>query len=179
MAKVAGALIWRARHEDARLLATRSATHGFAAIWTTQRRTSPCAAATVYVYEAPVRLWHWVNALAIVVLIVTGYLIASPPAVVAGRGERAFPDGLHPLRPFRRRPGAGGRLCSRASTGPSSATTMRGRSSTCRSGSQVGSGRACCMKSAGTPSSESEPKKYVGHNPLAQIVDVLVLHAAA
>lgn len=28
--------------------------------------------ASVYVYEAPVRIWHWTNALAIVVLIVTG-----------------------------------------------------------------------------------------------------------
>lgn len=34
---------------------------------------------SVYVYEAPVRLWHWINALAIMVLIVTGYLIGSPP----------------------------------------------------------------------------------------------------
>ena len=34
---------------------------------------------SVYVYEAPVRLWHWVNAAAILVLCVTGYLIGSPP----------------------------------------------------------------------------------------------------
>ncbi|KFI26164.1 Ni/Fe-hydrogenase, b-type cytochrome subunit [Paenirhodobacter enshiensis] len=34
---------------------------------------------SVYVYEAPVRLWHWVNALSITVLCVTGYFIASPP----------------------------------------------------------------------------------------------------
>jgi Ni/Fe-hydrogenase 1 B-type cytochrome subunit len=33
---------------------------------------------SVYVYEAPVRLWHWVNALAIVVLGLTGYFIGSP-----------------------------------------------------------------------------------------------------
>jgi Ni/Fe-hydrogenase 1 B-type cytochrome subunit len=37
---------------------------------------------SVYVYEAPVRLWHWINALAIVVLCVTGYLIGSPPPSV-------------------------------------------------------------------------------------------------
>lgn len=37
-----------------------------------RRRTS------VYVYEAPVRIWHWVNAFVITVLVVTGYLIASP-----------------------------------------------------------------------------------------------------
>lgn len=34
---------------------------------------------SVYVYEAPVRLWHWTNALCIMVLIVTGYFIGSPP----------------------------------------------------------------------------------------------------
>ncbi|MEX5726955.1 Ni/Fe-hydrogenase 1 B-type cytochrome subunit [Rhodovulum iodosum] len=38
--------------------------------------------AAVYVYEVPVRVWHWVNALAITVLIVTGYLIGSPPPTV-------------------------------------------------------------------------------------------------
>lgn len=39
----------------------------------------------VYVYELPVRVWHTVNGLAILVLIVTGFLIAWPPA--AGGGE--------------------------------------------------------------------------------------------
>ncbi len=34
---------------------------------------------SVYVYEVPVRLWHWINALAIVVLCITGYFIGSPP----------------------------------------------------------------------------------------------------
>ena len=34
---------------------------------------------SVYVYEAPVRLWHWTNAAMILILIVTGYLIGSPP----------------------------------------------------------------------------------------------------
>ena len=57
----------------------------------------------IYVYEWPVRLWHWVNAAAILVLAVTGYFIASPLALAAGRGERPFPDGLYPLRPFHRR----------------------------------------------------------------------------
>jgi Ni/Fe-hydrogenase 1 B-type cytochrome subunit len=38
-----------------------------------RRRTS------VYVYEAPVRLWHWINAAAITVLCITGYFIAHPP----------------------------------------------------------------------------------------------------
>ena len=34
---------------------------------------------SVYVYEAPVRIWHWINAAAILVLCVTGYLIGAPP----------------------------------------------------------------------------------------------------
>ena len=38
----------------------------------------------VYVYEAPIRIWHWVNALAITVLCVTGYFIGSPLPTVAG-----------------------------------------------------------------------------------------------
>lgn len=33
---------------------------------------------SVYVYEWPVRLWHWVNAACILVLCVTGWFIASP-----------------------------------------------------------------------------------------------------
>jgi Ni/Fe-hydrogenase 1 B-type cytochrome subunit len=48
---------------------------------------------TVYVYQAPVRLWHWVNALAMVTLFVTGYLIASPPASVTGDASAHFQMG--------------------------------------------------------------------------------------
>ena len=45
----------------------------------------------VYVYEGPVRLWHWVNALCIVVLAVTGYLIASPlPSMGSGEASEHF-----------------------------------------------------------------------------------------
>lgn len=34
---------------------------------------------SVYVYEVPVRLWHWINAAAILVLCATGWFIGSPP----------------------------------------------------------------------------------------------------
>ncbi len=44
----------------------------------------------VYVYEAPLRLWHWVNAICIVLLCVTGYLIASPPPSVYGEASDHF-----------------------------------------------------------------------------------------
>ena len=48
---------------------------------------------TVYVYQAPVRLWHWINALAMVTLFVTGYLIASPPPGLTGEASAHFQMG--------------------------------------------------------------------------------------
>ncbi len=42
---------------------------------------------SVYVYEAPVRIWHWVNALVIIVLMITGYFIGSPPPTMGAQGE--------------------------------------------------------------------------------------------
>lgn len=44
----------------------------------------------VYVYEAPVRIWHWINALAIVVLGVTGYFIGKPLPTVAGEASANY-----------------------------------------------------------------------------------------
>ena len=38
---------------------------------------------SVYVYEAPVRIWHWINALAITVLAVTGYFIPESVTPIA------------------------------------------------------------------------------------------------
>lgn len=45
---------------------------------------------SVYVYEAPVRLWHWVNALAITVLCITGYFIASPLPTMPGEASSNY-----------------------------------------------------------------------------------------
>ncbi|MEQ8825402.1 MAG: Ni/Fe-hydrogenase, b-type cytochrome subunit [Filomicrobium sp.] len=44
----------------------------------------------VYVYEAPVRIWHWVNALCILALCITGYLIGVPPPSVGGEASESF-----------------------------------------------------------------------------------------
>lgn len=52
---------------------------------TTARRES-----SVYVYQSAVRLWHWANAFAILVLCVTGYLIGSPPPSVGGEASFSF-----------------------------------------------------------------------------------------
>ncbi len=44
----------------------------------------------VYVYEAPVRLWHWVMALCMVVLAGTGYLIGSPLPAIGGEAVHSY-----------------------------------------------------------------------------------------
>lgn len=45
---------------------------------------------SVYVYEVPTRIWHWVNALSITVLAITGYLIASPLPTPAGEASAHY-----------------------------------------------------------------------------------------
>ncbi|MCH4093035.1 MAG: Ni/Fe-hydrogenase, b-type cytochrome subunit [Acetobacter peroxydans] len=47
----------------------------------------------IYVYEAPVRLWHWLTAASIVVLAITGYLIGSPPSTLSGEASSHFQMG--------------------------------------------------------------------------------------
>lgn len=44
----------------------------------------------VYVYEMPVRLWHWVNAPAIVVLAISGYFIGTGVPTMPGEGSGKF-----------------------------------------------------------------------------------------
>lgn len=44
----------------------------------------------VYVYEAPVRLWHWINAFAILVLGVTGYFIGAAVPAMPGEASDNF-----------------------------------------------------------------------------------------
>jgi Ni/Fe-hydrogenase 1 B-type cytochrome subunit len=47
-------------------------------------------AGPVYVYDAAVRLWHWVTVLCILVLSVTGYFIGSPPPSLGGEAAEHF-----------------------------------------------------------------------------------------
>lgn len=46
---------------------------------------------SVYVYEAPVRLWHWINAACIFVLVFTGWFIGNPfPSMQIGEATHQF-----------------------------------------------------------------------------------------
>jgi Ni/Fe-hydrogenase 1 B-type cytochrome subunit len=44
----------------------------------------------IYVFNLPVRIWHWLHALSIGVLIVTGYLVANPLASISGEASDHF-----------------------------------------------------------------------------------------
>ncbi len=54
------------------------------------KATAAHAEPAVYVYEAPLRLWHWINALSIGVLALTGWLIGSPPPTMPGEASDHF-----------------------------------------------------------------------------------------
>jgi Ni/Fe-hydrogenase 1 B-type cytochrome subunit len=45
---------------------------------------------STYVYEAPVRLWHWITAFCICALVPTGYLIGAPPPSIGGEATNSF-----------------------------------------------------------------------------------------
>jgi Ni/Fe-hydrogenase 1 B-type cytochrome subunit len=45
---------------------------------------------SVYVYEAPVRIWHWITVLAITVMAVTGYFIGQPLPTMPGEASDHF-----------------------------------------------------------------------------------------
>jgi Ni/Fe-hydrogenase 1 B-type cytochrome subunit len=50
----------------------------------------PTTVRRVYVWQLPVRVWHWVDAAAIVALAVTGWFVASPPPSVPGEASGSF-----------------------------------------------------------------------------------------
>ena len=56
-----------------------------------RRRGVPTTKRTaVYVYQAPLRAWHWVNALSITVLAITGWFIANPLPSMPGEASDHF-----------------------------------------------------------------------------------------
>ena len=44
----------------------------------------------IYVFNAGVRAWHWIHALAIIVLATTGYFIANPLPSMSGEASDYF-----------------------------------------------------------------------------------------
>ncbi len=56
-----------------------------------------------YVFEAPVRIWHWLTVLCMAVLMVTGYFIGKPLPSVSGEATYLFLHGLYQVDSLQRR----------------------------------------------------------------------------
>jgi len=122
--------------------------------------------ASVYVYEAPVRVWHWLNAAAITVLIVTGYLIGSPPPTVElGEATNQFVFGYIRFAHF-----AAGMILTVAFLGRIYFAFIGNRHSRQLFYLPVWRLRwwkELLFEARWYAFLEKEPKKYIGHNPLA------------
>ena len=123
---------------------------------------------SIYVYEAPVRLWHWVNALCIVVLAVTGYFIGAPLPSVPGEASDAFLMGYIRFVHF-----AAGYVLAVAFLGRIYWAFVGNRHA--RQLFSLPFWRRAFWSELFYELRwyffiEKEPKKYVGHNPLAHFV---------
>lgn len=123
---------------------------------------------TVYVYEAPVRFWHWVNALCITLLFATGYFIASPLPSVTGEASSHFMMGYVRFAHF-----AAGQILAVA-------FLLRvywafAGSAHCQQIFYVPFWRGVYWSEVLHEAKwylflARQPKKYLGHNPLAQLM---------
>jgi Ni/Fe-hydrogenase 1 B-type cytochrome subunit len=129
---------------------------------------------SVYVYEAPVRLWHWVNALSITLLAITGYLIANPLPSVPGEASGSYLMGMirfiHFVAAYVFTVGFIGRIYW-AIVGNEHARQLfslplfKNR----------GYWKEVLYEIRWYAFMEKEPKKYIGHNPLAHLVMVIII----
>ncbi len=127
-----------------------------------RRRTS------VYVYEAPVRLWHWINAGSILTLIVTGYLIGAPlPSMQIGEAVEQFVMGYIRFAHF-----AAGMILTVGFAGRIYWAFVGNHHAKQLFYVPVWKARwwkELFFELRWYLFLEREPKKYVGHNPLAQL----------
>lgn len=126
----------------------------------------------VYVYEAPLRLWHWINALGITVLAITGYLIAHPLPSQPGEASANFLMGYVRFAHF--------------VAGYTVAIGWLARIYWAFVGNRHASQlfmipfwsadwwREAAFELRWYLFLEREPKKYIGHNPLAQLAMFLL-----
>jgi Ni/Fe-hydrogenase 1 B-type cytochrome subunit len=123
---------------------------------------------SIYVYETPVRLWHWLNAAAIVVLCVTGYLIgAAPPSMGEGEAVNQFLFGYIRFAHF-----AAGLVLAIAFAGRiywAMVGNHHARQLFSLPFWRAQFWREVWHEIAWYAFLRKEPRKYEGHNPLAQV----------
>ena len=127
----------------------------------------------VYVYEAPVRLWHWVNALSITVLALTGYLIANPLPSLPGEASDHFLMGYirftHFAAAYIFAVGFLGRIYWALVGNEHARQLFR------LPFYRLDFWRELFYEMRWYAFLEREPMKYVGHNPLAHLVMVSII----
>lgn len=121
----------------------------------------------VYVYQAPVRVWHWINAACIVVLVLTGLYIHYPPFSLMGEASQHYLMGTMRAVHFSAGYIAGFGFVARAAYaffGNHHARQLFAPS--------IFSGHfwdGVLHELRWYAFLEKEPRKYVGHNPMAQL----------
>ena len=142
--------------------------HGLAADVDAEDVRSVSRQTSVYVYEAPVRIWHWVNALAILVLCLTGYFISSPlPSMGTGEAYDQFIFGYIRFAHF-----AAGMILAVGFFGRIYWAFVGNHHARQLFYIPLMSGRfwrEVWFEIKWYLFLEDQPKKYVGHNPLAQL----------
>jgi Ni/Fe-hydrogenase 1 B-type cytochrome subunit len=121
----------------------------------------------VYVYEAPVRLWHWVNALSLIVLMGTGLWIGNPPLSVMGEASNNYLMGTVRAVHFSAGYVAGIGLVLRALW--SLVGNHHSRQIFAPSFASRHFWDGLLHEARWYLFLEKKPRKYIGHNPLAQL----------
>ena len=123
---------------------------------------------SVFVYEWPVRLWHWLNALCIMVLIFTGWFIASPlPSMNFAEATHQFVMGYMRFGHF-----AAAQIMTVAFFGRIYWAIVGNHHSKQLFYLPLTNKewwKEIAFEIRWYLFLEKEPKKYVGHNPLAQV----------
>lgn len=121
----------------------------------------------VYVYPASIRLWHWINALAIVVLAISGYFIGSPLPSLGGEASEHFLMGYirfaHFASAYVFAIGFAARLYLAITGGERAREIFLPPVFNRHWWSEV------LFEARWYAFIEREPKKYLGHNPLAML----------
>ena len=128
---------------------------------------------SIYVYEAPVRLWHWVNAACIVALSITGYFIAKPLPTLPGEASDHYLMGymrfVHFASAYVFTIGFIGRLYWAIVGNEHARQLFRLPLFNKEYWKEV------FYELRWYAFIAKEPKKYIGHNPLAHMVMVIVI----
>lgn len=126
----------------------------------------------VYVYEAPVRLWHWVSVLCILTLGITGYLIGAPLPSMPGEASDHYLMGYLRFAHF-----AAGYVLAIGFVGRIYWAFVGNHHARQLFRLPVTDGawwREVLHEVRWYLFLEKVPKKYIGHNPLAQLAMFLV-----